>query len=441
MAEDNKKGCAGCAPDEVFIAPYGTEPPAQMASAQVTREALAASRWRVQSIAKALDSLPPGLTDADFKAAMPPLESRLRGEYPGAAGGTDFTTPEPPPEATFQAPTKPPRHTTQARHYTLADITDTKPTTHMQLQSGPNGMEVVQVNSTSQPHHHQFQRAPRERPRRQCRCIKAELDKSFGLNDKGWQWQTGEGEETVLRDNRGNKDRGAQRRSLDVAGNNYPSLTPHVYFSASVLLTVRNPDPEADVATAIVRCRVWPQNITDFGRRARGVDDEILDDHYGWADDNVSQEALRRWMDEYCHPRNSCVLGRKPGPDNEEEDEETQEEGPLTKRQFVEILTSWSVQRGRGGPGDFIFFEHRQKLKCTEGPHRITVRIPLLPISIDTSEGEGNKRAAYDHAKYLADLIIRCGRHDITLIDSTNKFVSGMYKLNIYDSTRGREDD
>jgi hypothetical protein len=150
----------GCGPDEVIVAPYGTEPPAAMASAPVTHEALAANRRRVQSIAKALNDLPPGLTDADFKAAMPPLESNFQSEYPGESVGTDFTTPEPPPEATFQAPTRSPKHTTPSRHYTLADITDTKPTTHMQLQPGPNGMEVVQVNSTSQPHHLQFQRAP-----------------------------------------------------------------------------------------------------------------------------------------------------------------------------------------------------------------------------------------------------------------------------------------
>jgi len=153
MAEgENKAGCVGCGPDDVIIAPYGSEPSSVMLSqAPVSQEALAASRRRVQSLAKALNSLPPGLTNEDFDRAMPPLESHFRSEYPGAEGVWNGSEPLSRQSATnfevFETHHTAP-NLSEPQLESPAKVTSHKPTTHMQLQQTPNGLKVVQVSSS-----------------------------------------------------------------------------------------------------------------------------------------------------------------------------------------------------------------------------------------------------------------------------------------------------
>jgi len=153
MAEsENKAGCVGCGPDDVIIAPYGSEPSSVMLSqAPVSQEAQAASRRRVQRLAKALNNLPPGLTNEDFDRAMPSLESRLRGEFPwgggvleaeysnyGAGWGSDFSNPHP-----------------SLQHDMLRSVLEPsevvimhRSVQHMRLQASPSGLEVTRADTS-----------------------------------------------------------------------------------------------------------------------------------------------------------------------------------------------------------------------------------------------------------------------------------------------------
>jgi hypothetical protein len=303
----------------------------------------------------------------------------------------------------------------------------------------------------------QYQRRPepeRERRRRPCVCRGVELDTSFGIANQGWQWQRNE--HAALQDTRGNKNRGGERRSIDVAGQNYPSLTPHVYFSARVVLQVENEDPTKDVATAIVRCRVWPQVISSFGTKRQGVLDEVISawGYETWERNEGIQEALKEWVRRHC-PADSVEVcqpgsaepkayreafvaardasrgrtarqddeGKQNGEEEDEEKSEDGEEAELSEEDVKAIIDAWSTSRPRGDLRDFVFFETTQKLKCTNEPQRITVRIPLLPISLDDSQKPAPAVPAYDHAKYFPELIIvGCGRkgtESTTLIDTT----------------------
>lgn len=236
-----------------------------------------------------------------------------------------------------------------------------------------------------------------------CKCTDAELDTSFGID--GWQWQADKGDEvkggTPL-DDKGNKDKGKNRASYDVAGKNFPNDPGRFYFAAKVKITVEKTRPKAKIPIVLKGYAICG-GVSSYGPKVGDVSDDVpvgrpCTYFFDPAKRPNGEAAWITWL------RMVYQI---------DEDE---------ARDRVRKLAKQAQPKSH----DIEYFEWIEYVECKTGTYYIVVPIPPAPLGIDSSVNP--PVITYSHVKHVCKLEA-CGK---TLVDKDTLD----RKLNVWDSSK-----